>query len=61
MFNIEKKEYTPEKFVAKYGDQLPLHVRVSKGFYGNTESTSVSDGETFNIHFIKKTKVSEIF
>ncbi len=56
-FLIEKEEYTPDKFVKKFSDKLPLHVRVSKGYYGSSESTSVSEGDTFNIHFIKNTKV----
>lgn len=56
-FVIEKDELNPEHFVSKYRDELPLHVRVSKGFYGNSERTSVSEGDSFNIHFIKNTKV----
>jgi len=56
-FVIEKEDYTPGEFVKKYSERFPLHVRVSKGFYGNSETTSVSEGDTFNIHFIKKTKV----
>ena len=59
-FVIEKEEYTPGEFVKKYSERFPLHVRVSKGFYGNSETTSVSEGDTFNIHFIKKTKVCTV-
>ncbi len=51
----------PEDFAAKYSDEFPLHVRVSKGFYGTSERTSVSEGDSFNIHFIKKTKVRQIY
>ena len=57
-FNIESEELNPERFLSKHRDALPLHVRVSKGFYGNSERTSVSEGDTFNIHFIKNYKVS---
>jgi hypothetical protein len=60
-FDIENEDLNPADFLAKYRDSLPLHVRVSKGFYGNSDKTSVSEGDTFNIHFVKNTKVSERF
>ena len=58
-FIIENDELNLESFVSKYREEFPLQVRVSKGFYGNSERTSVSEGDTFNIHFIKNTKVSD--
>lgn len=54
---MENEELNPEDFVAKYSDEFPLYVRVSKGYYGNSERTSVSEGDTFHIHFIKNAKV----
>lgn len=56
-FLIETEELNPEQFLSKHRDVLPLQVRVSKGYYGNSDRTSVSEGDTFNIHFIKNTKV----
>ena len=41
----------------KYQEQFPLPVRVCKGFYGSSDRTSVSEGDAFNIHFVKKSKV----
>ena len=41
----------------KYQEQFPLPVRVCKGFYGSSDRTSVSEGDAFNIHFVKRSKV----
>ena len=60
-FIVEEEEFSPKEFVSKFRDELPLHVRVSKGFYGNTEKTSVSESDCFNVHFIKNTKVGALF
>ena len=57
---IDPEELSLEDFIAKYQDELPLHVRVCKGFYGQTERTSVSEGDTFNMHFIKKSQVLHV-
>ena len=54
---LDSEELSLENFISKYQDELPLHVRVCKGFYGQSERTSVSEGDTFNIHFIKKSQV----
>ena len=45
---------------ANYKKDLPLQVVVTKGFYGADERTSISDGDMFNIHFFKHTKVVKI-
>ena len=55
---IDAEELSLSSFIKKYQDDLPLHVRVCKGFYGQSERTSVSEGDTFNVHFIKKAQVS---
>ena len=47
-------------FVEKHRDDLPVQVVVTKGFYGADERTSISDGDMFNIHFFKQTKVVKI-
>ena len=56
-FIIENDELKPEEFVTKFREEFPLHVRVCKGYYGTSNRTSVSEGDSFNIHFIKNTKV----
>lgn len=43
-----------------YKKDLPFQVVVTKGFYGADERTSISDGDMFNIHFFKQTKVVKI-
>ena len=45
------------EFVSKYQNDFPVRIRVSRGFYGTTDQWSISEGEYFNIHFLKKTKV----
>lgn len=47
-------------FAAKYHDQLPVCVKVCKGYCGPTEGTSISEGDSFNIHFLKKTTVVNV-
>ena len=54
---LDSEELAPSQFVKKYQDEFPLKVRVCKGFYGHSERTSVSEGDSFNIHFVKHTKV----
>lgn len=44
--------------VENYKDQFPLRVRVSRGYYGPSELTSVSEGDTYTLHFVKHAKVS---
>ena len=45
------------QLVEKHQDLLPLCVHVCKGFYGSSERFSVSEGDIYNIHFVKKAKV----
>jgi hypothetical protein len=45
------------KFVSLYHKELPIQVRVCKGFCGPSEDTSISEGDHFNVHFIKHTKI----
>ena len=47
-------------FISKYHDQLPVCVKVCKGYCGPTEDTSISEGDCFNIHFVKKTTVVNV-
>ncbi|XP_064390464.1 uncharacterized protein LOC135338305 [Halichondria panicea] len=56
-FIIDSEELNPSSFVNKHQDKFPLKIRVCKGFYGHSDRTSVSEGDTFNIHFVKHTKV----
>lgn len=54
-------EMTLGYFVSNYQNQLPVHVRVSRGFYGTSDQWSISEDEYFNIHFIKKTKMVSVW
>ena len=56
-FVLDADELTLVEFVSKYRQEFPLRVRVCKGFYGQSERTSVSEGDSFNIHFVKNSKV----
>ncbi|KAL5506240.1 hypothetical protein EMCRGX_G007841 [Ephydatia muelleri] len=56
-YNILPDELTLTKLVEKHQDLFPIRVHVCKGFYGSTERSSVSEGDIYNIHFVKKAKV----
>ena len=55
-YNIFPDELTLTKLVEKHQDLFPIRVHVCKGFYGPTERSSVSEGDIYNIHFVKKAK-----
>ena len=44
-------------FVARFNNSLPVVVRVCRGFCGPNEETSISEGDRFNVHFVKHTTV----
>lgn len=48
---------TLPEFVSKYHKSLPLPIRVCRGYCGPSEDTSISEGDHFNVHFIKHTTV----
>ena len=56
-FETTSKEMSLGEFVCKHQQEFPVRVRVSRGFYGTTDRWSISEGELFNIHFVKYTKV----
>ncbi|KAL5506258.1 hypothetical protein EMCRGX_G007863 [Ephydatia muelleri] len=56
-YHILPDELTLKKLVEKHQDLFPIRVHVCKGFYGLTERSSVSEGDIYNIHFVKKAKV----
>ena len=45
------------KFVSLYHKEFPIQVRVCKGYCGPSEATSISEGDRFNVHFVKHTKI----
>lgn len=47
-------------FSEHHKQDLPLQVVVTKGYYGPDERTSISDGDMFNVHFFKQTKIVKI-
>ena len=46
-----------QQLVAEYGDKVPIQIRVLKGYCGNTPRTTISRGDTYNVHFVKCTQV----
>lgn len=54
---MSSDELSLSEFVDRYKDNFPVRIRVSKGFYGNSNLTSISEGDMFNVHFLKNTKV----
>ena len=56
-YTILPDELTLTNLVEKHQDLFPIRVHVCKGFYGSTERSSVSEGDIYNIHFVKKAKV----
>lgn len=51
------EKLTLPEFVSNYHKSLPLHIRVCRGYCGPSEDTSISEGDHFNVHFIKHTTV----
>ena len=45
------------EFVSQYHKSLPLPIRVVRGYCGPSEETSISEGDHFNVHFVKHTTV----
>ena len=48
---------TLPEFVSQYHKSLPLPIRVCRGYCGPSEETSISEGDHFNVHFVKHTTV----
>ena len=53
----DKGPFTLCEFVSKCGHILPLRVSVEKGYHGDDEMQSIAMGDTYNIHFVKHSKV----
>lgn len=58
-YNIlqEPEELSVLELVERYQELFPLRVYVSRGFYGSNERFTLSEGDVYNIHFVKKTTV----
>ena len=54
---IINEKLSLSRFVSLYRKEIPIQVRVCKGFRGPNEDTSISEGDRFNVHFIKHTKI----
>ena len=48
------------EFVQRYENSLPLRIKVTKGYYGDTSKESVSNQEVYAIHCVKITEVVTI-
>ena len=51
------EKLTLTEFVSQYHKSLPLPIRVCRGYCGPSEETSISEGDHFNVHFVKHTTV----
>ncbi len=47
-------------FLSKHHQHFPTRIRVCKGFCGSDEESSLSDGDQFNVHFLKYTTIIAI-
>jgi len=47
-------------FVEKYSKSFPVHIKVLKGYCGPSSRLTISSSDTYNIHFMKHTKVVSI-
>ena len=56
----DSENMTLAEFIDRHKKSLPVQVMVTKGYYGACERTSISEGDTFSIHFFKQTKVVHI-
>ena len=54
------EKFTLPQFLGRYHQEFPIRVRVCKGFCGLDEDTSISDGDQFNVHFLKYTTIVAI-
>ena len=57
--SLSERMLLPE-FVKKYSQSFPLHIKVLKGYCGPSSRLTISTSDTYNIHFIKHTKVVAI-
>ena len=57
--SLSERMLLPE-FVKKYSQSFPLHIKVLRGYCGPSSRLTISTSDTYNIHFIKHTKVVAI-
>lgn len=48
---------TLSNFAKTYAKSCPLRIRILRGFCGQTTRLTLSSQDTFNVHFLKRTKV----
>lgn len=56
--SIEGEVLTLMDLVRKHANSFPLRVTVEQGFCSNIEEGAISSDETYNVHFLKYTKVA---
>ena len=54
---VTNEKLSLSKFVSLYHKEIPIQVRACKGFYGPSEISSIYEGDRFNVHFVKYTKI----
>ncbi|KAL5506262.1 hypothetical protein EMCRGX_G007873 [Ephydatia muelleri] len=55
--SVESTELSLTAFVDKHSSSFPLRVTVTKGFYGVSDQTAITTGDSYNFHFLKRTTV----
>ena len=55
-YYVLPEELSVFELVQMYQGLFPIRVFVCKGFYGANERLSLSEGDVYNMHFVKKTK-----
>lgn len=53
----ERGSFSLSEFASRFGQLLPLCVSVEKGYEGEVERDSIAMGDTYNIHFVKHSKM----
>lgn len=55
--SVESTELSLTVFVDKHSSSFPQRVKVTKGFYGVSDQTAITTGDSYNFHFLKRATV----
>ena len=54
----DKGPFTLSEFVSKFSRSLPLCVSVEKGYHSDDERHCIANGDKYDVHFVKRSKVA---
>ena len=54
-----RDEVTLSDLVKNFGKSLPYRVKICKGFYGFSDKSAITIGDTYNILYRKNSQVSQ--